>query len=373
MAAQRQFEETAAAWRAAKHLAAIVESSDDAIVSKSLDGIIVSWNGAAEEMFGYTAEEIAGKSIRMVIPPDRQDEEDEVLARIRRGERVEHFETIRVRKDGTLFPVSLTISPIFDDDGQVIGASKIARDISERKRLEERLLEANRLKDEFLATFSHELRTPLNAILGYANMIKSGAVAEGNRERAIDTIERNARALARLVEDVLDVSRIVSGKMRLAVQTMNLADVLGQAIEAVVPAADAKGVRIEMEIDPNLGVIQGDPDRLQQVAWNLLSNAVKFTGRGGYVRIDAKRSPGEISVVICDSGMGISPSFLPHLFERFRQADTGTRRRGGLGLGLNIVKQLIELHGGTITADSPGEGKGATFRITLPAHPLPIA
>jgi len=360
--------EKARAERAAKHLSAIVESSDDAIVSKDLNGIVVSWNDAAVEMFGYAADEMVGRSIRTVIPADRQLEEDEVLARLRRGERVEHFETIRMRKDGTFFPVSLTISPILDSSGRVVGASKIARDISERKRLEERLFEANRLKDEFLATLSHELRTPLNAILGYANMIKSGAVAAENRDRAIDTIERNARMLTKLVEDVLDVSRIVSGKMRLNVQSVNVADVAGQAIEAILPAADAKGVRVEMHIDPDTGVVQGDPDRLQQVVWNLLSNAVKFTGRGGFVRIEVTAHAEDVIIVVCDSGMGISPSFLPHLFERFRQADSGTRRPGGLGLGLNIAKQLVELHGGTITADSPGEGQGATFRIALPAH-----
>jgi PAS domain S-box-containing protein len=360
----------ARAWRAAKHLSALVESSDDAIVSKDLNGIVVSWNDAATQMFGYTAEEIIGRSIRTVIPADRQAEEDEVLARIRRGQRVDHFETIRCRKDGTMFPVALTVSPILDDDGRVIGASKIARDISERKRLEERLFEANRLKDEFLATLSHELRTPLNAILGYANMIKSGAVAEENRQRAVDTIERNARSLAKLVEDVLDVSRIVSGKMRLTVQPLLLSDVVLNAVEALMPAADAKGVRIEVDIDPDVGLMQGDADRLQQVAWNLLSNAVKFTGRGGFVRIELARRGANITLVICDSGMGISSAFLPHLFERFRQADSGTRRPGGLGLGLNISKQLIELHGGSITAESPGEGKGATFRITLPAQPI---
>jgi len=359
--------ERARVQRATKHFTAIVESSDDAIVSKDLNGVIVSWNDAATRMFGYTAEEIVGRSIRTVIPLDRQDEEDEVLARIRRGERVEHFETIRQRKDGSMFPVSLTISPILDDNGRVTGASKIARDISERKRLEERLFEANRLKDEFLATLSHELRTPLNAILGYAHMIKSGAVSAENLDRAIDTIERNARSLTKLVEDVLDVSRIVSGKMRLHAQLMPLSEVVTAAIEAILPAADAKGVRVDTHIDPDAGMVHGDPDRLQQVAWNLLSNAVKFTGRGGYVRIDVRREHDEVCFIVCDSGMGISAEFLPHLFERFRQAESGTRRPGGLGLGLNISKQLVELHGGTITAESAGVGQGATFRVSLPA------
>jgi PAS domain S-box-containing protein len=357
--------------RAAKHLSAIVESSDDAIISKDLNGTIVSWNDAAAKMFGYLPDEIIGRSIRTLIPKDRQAEEDEVLARIRRGERVEHFETIRQTKTSALIPVSLTVSPILDDAGRVVGASKIARDISERKRLEERLFEANRLKDEFLATLSHELRTPLNAILGYANMIKSGAVANENMERAIDTIERNARSLAKLVEDVLDVSRIVSGKMRLHPQPVVITDVVSNVVEAMIPAAEAKGVRLETAYALDTGVIHADADRLQQVVWNLVSNAVKFTGRGGYVRVELNRGHGAVVIAVGDSGMGISPSFLPHLFERFRQADVGTRPAGGLGLGLNIAKQLVELHGGTITAESSGEGKGATFRVTLPAQPRP--
>ena len=536
-------------FRAAKRLAAIVESSDDAIVSKDLNGIIVSWNTAAQRMFGYTADEIVGKSIRTLIPDDRQSEEDEVLARIRRGDRLEHFETIRKRKDGTLLPISLTVSPILADDGRVVGASKIARDISDRKRLEEeraRLLaeaestagamnrlnqfgirvasaldrdtvvqavtdagtelttaafgaffynitdesgdsymlytisgvpreafadfptprntsvfartfrgdgpvrsdditkdrryghnypnrgmppghlpvrsylavpvktssgevlgglffghpdvgrftehherlalgtaawasvalensrlylglqDANRLKDEFLATLSHELRTPLNAILGYSNMIKSGAVAFENQQRAIDTIERNARALAKLVEDVLDVSRIISGKMRLHIQALNVGDLVRHAVDAMLPAAAAKGVRVETAIDAHLPVFQGDADRLQQVAWNLMSNAVKFTPRGGHIGVDVRAAGAQIDISVCDSGVGISPAFLPHVFERFRQGDSGIHRPGGLGLGLNITKQLVEMHGGTIAAESDGEGKGAAFRITLP-------
>jgi PAS domain S-box-containing protein len=536
-------------FRAAKHLAAIVESSDDAIVSKDLNGVIVSWNNAAERMFGYTASEAIGKSIRMLIPADRQAEEDEVLARIRRGSRIDHFETIRQRKDGSLLPISLTVSPIFDEDGRVIGASKIARDISDRKRLEEeraRLLaeaeahaatterlnqfginvasaldrdtvvqavtdagteltgaaygaffynvtdesgdsymlytisgvsrdafaespmprntavfsptfngggpvrsdditkdsryghniplrgmppghlpvrsylavpvkmrsgevlgglffghpdvgrfteqheqfalgtaawasvalensrlylglqDANRLKDEFLATLSHELRTPLNAILGYANMIKSGAVASENRQRAIDTIERNARSLAKLVEDVLDVSRIISGKMRLHIQSVNVGDVVHHAVEGLLPAAAAKGVRVETSSDSDLPVMQGDADRLQQIAWNLVSNAVKFTPRGGHVRVDVRRTAAHIEIVVCDDGVGVSRAFMAHLFDRFRQGESGIRRPGGLGLGLNISKQLVELHGGTISAESEGEGKGTTFRVTFP-------
>jgi signal transduction histidine kinase len=222
------------------------------------------------------------------------------------------------------------------------------------------------LKDDFLATLSHELRTPLNAILGYANMIKSGAVASENQQRAIDTIERNARSLAKLVEDVLDVSRITAGKMRLHIQKVDVGDVVRHAVDGMLPAAAAKGVRVQTIIEEGLPTIHGDIDRLQQIAWNLMSNAVKFTHRGGEIRVDVRRTDAQIEIVVCDNGVGISPAFLPHLFERFRQGESGIRRPGGLGLGLNISKQLVELHGGTISAASDGEGRGATFRVVFP-------
>jgi signal transduction histidine kinase len=247
-----------------------------------------------------------------------------------------------------------------------IGTAAWASVALENSRLYLGLQEANRLKDEFLATLSHELRTPLNAILGYANMIKSGAVASENQHRAIDTIERNARSLAKLVEDVLDVSRIISGKMRLHIQRINLGDVVRHATDAVLPAAEAKGVKVALTIDENLPVIQGDADRLQQIAWNLMSNAVKFTPRGGQIDVNVSHAVAQIEIVVRDTGVGISRAFLPYLFERFRQGESGIRRPGGLGLGLSISKQLVELHGGNITAESEGEGRGATFRVTFP-------
>jgi PAS domain S-box-containing protein len=370
--------------RASRRLAAIVESSDDAIASKDLNGIVTSWNRSAERMFGYSAEEMVGESIRKIIPADRQAEEDDVLAQIRRGQKVDHFETVRRRKDGTLFPVSLTVSPVRHADGTIIGASKIARDITERKEAEQeraRLLnaaqEASRLKDEFLATLSHELRTPLNAILGYARMIRSGLIADGNEGRAVETIERNATSLSQIVEDVLDVSRIVAGRMRLNVQPVDLPEVVRSALDAVRPAADAKGVRLETVLDPQAPPIAGDPDRLQQVFWNLVSNAVKFTPRGGRAQVRLERVNSAMEVIVSDTGLGISEEFLPHIFEPFRQADSGTtRERGGLGLGLAIARHLVEMHGGTIYAASGGLGTGATFRVKLPlmiVHPQPHA
>jgi PAS domain S-box-containing protein len=706
---------------AALRLAAIVESSEDAIVSKDIDGVITSWNRGAEQLFGYTAGEAVGRSITLLIPPDRLGEEDLVLARIRRGERVEHFDTVRWRKDGTLVDVSLTVSPIRDASGAVVGASKIARDISDRKRvdaelhdLQRRLLglavasasilgspnvdavlsatiglardvcasdgyavwridganrwrivksfgvseafsarviaaesaesrqvtlsepvriddvatapavahlrddyaregiasmivfplmirgdragamvfyshrrrtyrdvdvqvgtalanltaaaitaaelyeeqrkgreaadharqqaaflaeagtvlgssldyeatlaavarlavpaiadwcavdilgerdalqrlavahvdpakvelarmlqerypsapdtpggvhdvirtaqpammsriptelldasarddehrrilrelrltsymcvplvthgkafgaitfvsaesgreyaeddlrlarelaaraslavenarsyaqanEASRLKDEFLATLSHELRTPLNAVLGYARMLKVGMMPPDKTRPAIEAVERNATALTQIIEDVLDVSRIVSGRLRLNVERVELPAILHEACATVMPAADAKGVRVEAVIDPLATPVSGDPDRLLQIVWNLLSNAIKFTPRGGKVQLRLARVNSHVEITVSDTGIGIATEFLPFVFDRFRQGDaTFAREHGGLGLGLAIARQLAELHGGTISAASGGRTEGATFTVKLP-------
>ena len=536
------------------YLAAIVDSAEDAIISKDLDGIIQSCNAAAERLFGYTTDELVGQPVRILIPADRQSEEDEILAHLRVGRSVEHFETVRVAKDGRFVDVALTISPVRDESGAIIGASKVARDITALKQAEaerlrlleenakvtetlndvgaivasdldrdkvvqavtdaatelttaafgaffynvvgesgeaytlytisgvpreafskfpmprntevfgptfkgtgvvrsaditqdpryghnaphygmprghlpvrsylavpvkgrggdvigglffghpdvgrftdqhERLAvgiaswasvalenarlyasvqEASQIKDDFLASLSHELRTPLNAILGYARLLRSGIVAPDKRDKAIETLERNATSLTQIVEDVLDISRIVSGKIRLNVQPVDFPDVVRSAIDAITPAADAKGVRIEMVLDPEATPISGDPERLQQVIWNLLSNAVKFTHKGGKVQVRLERVNSYVEVAVSDTGIGIAPEFLPHVFERFRQADAGiARERGGLGLGLAIARQLTEMHGGTIEGSSGGVNQGATFSVRIPVmivHPV---
>jgi signal transduction histidine kinase/ActR/RegA family two-component response regulator len=227
--------------------------------------------------------------------------------------------------------------------------------------------EVSRLKDEFLASLSHELRTPLHAILGYARMLQSGFLSPEKAQRALDTIARNSTSLAQIVEDVLDISRIISGKLRLNVQLVDLPAVVRNAVDVILPAADAKGVRVETVLDPKAAPISGDPERLQQILWNLLSNAVKFTSRGGKVQVRLERIDSHVELSVSDSGVGISAEFLPHVFERFRQAEgSTTREKGGLGLGLSIAQQLTELHGGTIAVASLGLGKGATFRISLP-------
>ena len=523
-----------------QRLAAIVASSGDAIVSKSLDGIIQSWNHAAEELFGYTAAEAIGRSITMIIPPALLDEEQTVLSRVRAGGRI-GMETIRQRKDGSLVPISLTVSPVRNAEGRVIGASKIARDIGVRKHNEaeraelhrrlnmlvdasatllktletesvlattialarqllgadgnavwekaqdglwrvtsseglstaftsdvvdvpvgveppastlaisdtsvdahvdyrrarlmaegvrsmlacpmrpgaatlvfyfrnphdfsesdleagqtlanlaaaamttaelyaelrternqttrayQRVNEANRVKDEFIATLSHELRTPLNAIFGYAQMLKMGLLDADAQTQAVSVVMRNAQALRKIIDDVLDVSRIATGKVRLHVRAIDLADLLRNAAATVQPAADAKGVRLTMSLGDGPTRFAGDPDRLQQVVWNLLSNGVKFTSRGGHVELRLERLESAVQIVVSDDGQGIDPAFLPHVFQRFRQADSRfSRDHGGLGLGLAIARELTELHGGTIGAASPGPGRGATMTVWLP-------
>jgi PAS domain S-box-containing protein len=351
----------------ALRLAAIVNSSEDAIVSKDLRGRITSWNPAAERMFGYTADEAVGQSILLIIPEERRAEEDHVLSRIAQGLSVEHFQTVRRRKDGQLIDVSLAVSPIRDSTGRVVGASKIARDITEQRRLVRELEETSRLKDEFLATLSHELRTPLNAIMGYARMLSSGRIDEGRKGRALQLIDRNAQMLARLVSDVLDVSRIVAGKTRLQITRADLVAVLNGAVDVVRPAMDAKRLRFEWKPAVPTLAIMADADRLQQVFWNLLANAVKFTPEGGTVSVEVAAKGGDAVVAVRDTGMGIDPAFLPHLFERFRQADAGVGREfAGLGLGLAIVRHFVELHGGRVHAASAGKGHGATFTVALP-------
>jgi len=364
-----------------RRFAAIVQSSDDAIVGKDLNGIITAWNAGAERLFGYRAEEMIGKPVALLIPAERPDEEPGILAKLRRGEIIDHYETIRRAKDGRRIDVSLTVSPIRDGTGRIIGASKIARDITLQKRAErerEELLAseqaaraeaeiANRMKDEFLATLSHELRTPLNAIVGWAGMLRSGRLEADGMSHAIEIIDRNARVQTQLIDDILDVSRIVSGKVRLDLRPIKLREVIHAAVESIKPAADSKGVNLEVIVDRKAGPVSGDPDRIQQIVWNLLANAIKFTPAGGAVSLHVRNSETHVEIRVEDTGEGISSGFLPHVFERFRQADGSlTRQHKGLGLGLAIVRHLVELHGGSVSAKSEGRGKGATFKVALP-------
>jgi PAS domain S-box-containing protein len=365
-----------------------------------LNGVITSWNKGAEKLFGYAAEEVIGKPITILFPPDRLDEEPQILERLRRGERVEHYETVRRRKDGQEIDISLTVSPIRDKAGKIIGASKIARDISERKRVEiereEMLLKesaaraeaeaaraeaeaANRSKDEFLAVVSHELRSPLNAILGYNRMLREQPPDAARLKSSCDVIERSAKTQLQLIEDLLDSARIASGKLRLEARPLDINPVIADALDVMRPAAEAKGVRLRVAEEGDSGreesqitnpqptIVRGDAARLQQIIWNLLSNAIKFTPAGGSVELRAERAEGQVRITVSDTGNGIPPEFLLHVFGRFRQADSsGSRRHGGLGLGLALVKHLVELHGGKVEAASEGAGRGSTFTVTLP-------
>jgi len=571
--------------RARAHLAAIVDSSEDGIIGKTLEGIVTSWNKGAERLFGYTAAEMIGQPITRLMPPEVQEEESQILAKIRRGERIERFDSVRIHKDGHRLNISLTISPVRDLSGAIVGAAKIAHDVTGKRRVEkafeeevralailnevghsvaaqsdleqvvqtvtdaateltgasfgaffynvvdrnheaywlyalsgvprdafaqfpnpratevfaptfkgegvvrsgnikrdprygrnvphsgmpvghlpvtsylavpvisrtgdvlgglffghaaenvfterseqlavgiaaqaaiaidkarlfqglqqelearrkveeallasearlkqviterELLLQSERyarseaerlghMKDEFLATLSHELRTPLNAIQGWATLLRQKEITPEDRTRGLEAIDRNVRAQAQIVSDLLDMSRIISGKIHLEVQLISLHEVINNAIESVRASADAKKIRIRTLLDSGVGFVRGDPNRLQQILWNLLSNALKFTPVGGRVQVILERVNSHVELVVEDTGIGIAPEFLPYVFERFRQADAAmTRRHGGLGIGLSIVKTLVELHGGSVRVKSAGANQGASFAIALP-------
>ncbi|MDB5174946.1 MAG: hypothetical protein JWN51_3719 [Phycisphaerales bacterium] len=368
----------------------VVEGVEDyAIFSMDVHHKITNWNKAAAAVIGYSQEEVIGRSADIIFTPE--DREQGMPEKERQKADVvgrSEDERWHLRKDGSLFWASGVLTAVRDEAGQVNGYFKVLRDHTERKRLEDEkssLLAreqaaretaegAMRLRDEFLAVVSHELRTPLSAILLWAHILQSAGLPENERVEAAEVIERSAKAQQTLIEDLLDVSRILSGKLRLALQPMDLKVAVRTAIDLVRPAAEAKSIRIEASLDPDAGMARIDPVRIQQVVGNLLANAVKFTDEGGRVEVFLERAAptvegnkNEVEVRVTDTGRGISPEFLPYVFDRFRQADASTtRREGGLGLGLSIVKQLVEMHGGTIQAQSPGLGKGATFIMRLP-------
>jgi PAS domain S-box-containing protein len=364
-------------------LSGIVDSSEDAIISKNLDGVIVSWNSAAERMFEYSAAEAIGQHITLIIPRERRQEETVILSRLREGQRIEHFETVRVSKSGRHINISLSVSPVRNNRGEIIGASKIARDITERVHADqerarllgieqsarERAEAANRAKDEFVAMISHEIRSPLNSVLGWSQLIRRGSLDKAAMDRALESIERNAQAQVQLLGDLLDISRVVTGKLRIEARPVDVRISLEAALESIRPAAEAKSITVDVYPGPAGSLVTGDTDRLQQVFWNLLSNAVKFTPNRGHIRVEIRRLNSHLQIKVSDSGIGISEEFLPYVFDRFTQADTSSvRKHMGLGLGLAIVRHLIELHGGSVAVESAGEGQGATFTVTLPVR-----
>jgi PAS domain S-box-containing protein len=376
VAARKRADQSSAEARA--RLASIVESSDDAIVGKTLDGIVTSWNRGAENVFGYTAQEMIGQPISRLMPPERPDDFRMILQAIRLGERIEHFETERVRKDGRRIHVSLTVSPIVDSTGRIIGASKIARDVTERRRAEadrEELLgiaqraradaeAASRAKDEFLAMLGHELRNPLSAL---RNALVSARLDDNRRDRALLIAQRQTDQLARLVDDLLDVARITERRIVLRKERVYLADVVDRAVEASRSLIEKKRHTLTVGLPPDPLCVDGDPMRLEQVVANLLSNAVKYTEGGGRIELTLERQGSEAVLRMRDNGIGIAPPMLTRVFELFAQGGRGLDRgEGGLGIGLTVVRTLVELHGGLVEARSQGIGKGSEFEVRLP-------
>jgi PAS domain S-box-containing protein len=376
---QRNTTQARAEDHAAAHLAALVMHASDAIISKTLDGIVVSWNPAAEHMFGYSAAEIVGQSIVTIIPPERLHEEDEILGRLRRGDVIDHFETERVRKDGQRIPISLTISPIRRADGAIIGASKIARDISEKKRIEQErdllLLReqearaeaeaANRAKDDFLAVLSHELRTPLSTIVTGARVLRNITRHDETANRTREAIERQASHLSAMLEDLLDFKRIVSRTIVLDPRPCDLGEVVRECITTLKETGRFKDHALAVDLKPVQ--VNADVVRLNQVLVNLIGNALKYTPPGGSIHVSVKDEGTDAVVRVEDTGIGINADALSRIFDLFVQGDTLTGRvRSGLGVGLAVVRHLVELHGGMVQASSGGRGKGSTFTVRLP-------
>lgn len=374
-------EELKRAETAQELLAAIVESSDDAILSKSVDGTVLSWNDGARRLLGYRAEEIVGKPSAVLVPPEHVHEEEENLARLRRGERVERGATVRVAKDGRRMDVSVTLSPLKDGDGHVVGASTIIHDVTERKRAEEELKaaklsaeeakaaaeRANTAKDHFLAVLSHELRTPLAPVVTALSMLKDDPRVDAGIREMLDMVRRNVDLEGRLIDDLLDVARIARGKIELEKKVVPLCEVIRRAVEVCKPDIDARRLHFGVDMGPDAPyLVHADTARLQQVFWNLLKNAIKFTPHGGCVGVRCRAKDHTVIAEINDSGMGIEPAELARIFTAFEQDRSMARPFGGLGLGLAIARAIVEMHGGTIEAHSEGRQRGATFRVRLP-------
>ncbi|MHB8720713.1 MAG: PAS domain S-box protein [Steroidobacteraceae bacterium] len=348
-------------------LVAVIASSDDSIISMTLEGVVLSWNRGAELMYGYSPGEMIGHTTAVLIPENRLDEEPAILRRIRAGERIEHFETVRRRKDGGLLDVSIAVSPIEDTRGNIIGASKITRDITESKRAEAALRETDRRKDEFLATLAHELRNPLAPIRQAALISRAEGATEAQKRWSHDVISRQVHHMSLLLDDLLDVSRITRGTLELRLEMADLRDIVDAAVEAARPSIDAKRHCFSAQLPDHPLQILVDPLRMAQILTNLLTNAAKYTDPGGQIELRAHFNDQQVTVAVTDSGIGIPPDAIKSLFEMFSQVKSAQdRSEGGLGIGLALAKGLVELHGGNIEARSAGVGRGSQFIMRLP-------
>ena len=357
--------------RASAYLAAIVDSSDDAIVSKDLNGVITSWNKAAERIFGHTAAEAVGRHISLIIPPDRMDEELTIISKVKAGQRLDHFQTVRQRRDGTMVPLSITVSPILDKNSTIIGASKVARDISEQKNAEAALVELAQRKDEFLANISHELRTPMNAVIGLARILGASASLTAKERYYAETLMHSADSLMALINNLLDFSKLENGILELEQIPFSLAETAERTVSLLRVKAEEKGLVLGLTyLTPIHKQYTGDPLRIQQVLTNLIGNAIKFTGEGSVQVSIAARPHTEgktmLTIAVADTGIGIPDDKLGMIFEKFVQADASTTRKyGGSGLGLSICRAVAERMGGAIGVESK-PGIGTTFTAEFP-------
>jgi len=368
----------------------VQEVKDYAIFMLDPKGKILSWNAGAQRLKGYTPEEIIGKHFSIFYEkqdvankkPQRELETASMEGRV-------EDEGWRVRKDGTRFWANAVITALHDEKGKLRGFAKVTRDMSGQRKTEETLREqaaqlekrvqertqelekANRTKDEFIATLSHELRTPITSITGWIQMLQDGTLTPPQERKALEVIDRNLATQAQLIDDLLNVSRIVAGKLQIDMQSVYPAPLIEEALDSLLPTVKAKGMKLTRDLDSGIGPMQIDPPRFHQIIWNLLTNALKFTSKRGHIHVSLKRINSSALLQVSDSGEGIDPEFLPFIFDRFQQADASyARKHGGLGVGLTIVKYLVELHGGTVSAESAGIEKGSTFSVTLPIPAL---
>jgi PAS domain S-box-containing protein len=371
-------------------LSTTLMSIDEAVIAADSNGAVTFINPVAQSMTGWAQEQAAGRPLdeicAVVDESTRRPGVGLMTDAISAGAVRFGNQSALVSRDGVERPIDGGVAPMKDAEGRATGVVLVFRDVTERRRIEQareelfgrekaaraQAEEANRLKDEFLATISHELRTPLHSIFGWAQLLRSRLLGPEDAEHALEAIERGARSQTQLIDDLLDVSRIISGKLRIEAGPANLLPSVEAALDVVRPAADSKGIKLQVDLDPGVGQVYCDPSRMQQVAWNLLSNAVKFTPNGGVVMARLEEVGAHARLTVSDTGKGISPQFLPHVFERFSQADGSTQRaHDGLGLGLAIVRHLVELQGGTVRAESAGEGQGAAFIVELPISSIP--